>query len=217
MKNYKLIIFDLDGTLLDTTNGVVESVIYTVRQLGLPEFTYKEYLSFIGPPIPNSFSNRYELAGEDLKHAVTIFRDKYYENTLFEAEPYPHIFDVFTYFKNNDIHTAVATYKVEYAALKVLQHFHFDDYTDIIFGADTENRLSKSDIIMKCVHKFNYPKEQVLMIGDTMHDAKGAENLDIDFLAVTYGFGFKKGEDLSQIKHVAVADTPLEIMDWFNV
>jgi phosphoglycolate phosphatase len=216
MKNYKLVIFDLDGTLLDTTKGILASIGYTLNRLDLPLLQQDIMLSFIGPPVSDSFAKHYGLSGAVLQKAVEIYRDDYSNNRLFEAKPYAGIYDVFDYLRRNNIKTAIATYKREDYALRLLQYYKFDNYTNIIFGADNDNKLRKKDIIMKCINKAKSSTKEVVVVGDTTHDAMGAESLNVDFIAVTYGFGFKMGENISCIKPVACVDSPLELITWFN-
>jgi phosphoglycolate phosphatase len=217
MKNYKLVIFDLDGTILDTSEGILASVEYTIKQLGLPTLSSQELLTFIGPPVQDSFSRYYGLSGDSLQKATDTFKNNYSNCNLFLAKPYDGIYDVFDFLYENDIRSAIATYKREDYAIKLLKHFHFDKYTDIMFGADNENKLKKNDIISKCLEKSNARNyQEVIIIGDTFHDATGAADLNLDFIAVTYGFGFRKEDDLSQVKAITFVNNPAGIIHFFN-
>jgi phosphoglycolate phosphatase len=217
MKAYKLVIFDLDGTILDTTEGILASVEHTVRQLHLPSLTQEEMLTFIGPPVQESFAKYYGLSGHHLQDVADIFRANYSGDNLLLAKPYADIYSVFDYLCTNKITPAIATYKREDYALKLLKHFKFDQYTDIMFGADNENKLKKKDIILKCVEKSTEENfRNIVVIGDTMHDAIGAAECGLDFVAVKYGFGFKNADDLLQVNAVASVDHSLEIIEFFN-
>jgi phosphoglycolate phosphatase len=217
MKNYELVIFDLDGTILDTTEGIIASITYTINLFKLPQLSSEKLLSFIGPPIQDSFSKYYELSNEDIQKLTDTFRDNYSEYNLLLAKPYNGIYDVWHYLTRNNIKSAIATYKREDYALRLLQHFHFDSYTNVIFGGDYENILKKREIIARCIDKSNInDKKKIVIIGDTNYDAIAAESLNIDFIAVTYGFGFKKKEDLLGTKFITVVTTPLEIIKYIN-
>jgi len=216
MSKYRLVIFDLDGTILDTSEGILTSVEHTINQLGLPLLNRKEMLNFIGPPVQNSFAKYYKLSGTSLQQAADMFRDNYSKHHLLLAKPYEGIYEVFDYLRASNIQPAIATYKREDYAIKLLKYFKFDKYTDIMFGADNENKLTKADIIDKCKQKAQEQNlQKMIMIGDTNHDAIGAAEMGIDFLAVTYGFGFKNKDDLSGIKKTAIAKNPLEIIQLF--
>jgi phosphoglycolate phosphatase len=217
MSKYKLIIFDLDGTLLDTSEGILKSVKETVSHYNLYEIGEDIVQSFIGPPIQNSLEKYYGLTGEDLQEATEYFRNIYSQENLLYARAYAGIYELFQYLKTNGFVSSVATYKREDYAIRLLKSFHFDDYTDILFGADNFNKLKKDDIIRKCIEKAEIKDySQVLMVGDTAHDSLGAEKLGIDFLAVTYGFGFKNEKECTNVKCIAVVDTPLKIINALN-
>ena len=124
MKNkYKLVVFDLDGTILDTAEGILASVEYVVEKFGLPKLEKEILPSFIGPPIQDSFSKYYGLTENMLKAATTAFRDNYSSKTLLLAKPYDGIYKLFDYLSSRGIKIAVATYKREDYALKLLHHF----------------------------------------------------------------------------------------------
>lgn len=214
MERYKLAVFDLDGTILDTTEGVLSSIKYTIQKMGYPIPDTETLSCFIGPPIQDSFARTYGLSGDILQEAAAIFRNQYKDTDLLKAIPYDGIYSVFQELSDRGITPAVATYKREDYALTLLKHFHFDQYTGIMHGGDNENRLKKQDIIKKCVSEAGISDyRKVVMIGDTIHDAEGAARLGIDFIGVTFGFGFKSKSDLNGIPSVGCADTPLQLLE----
>ncbi len=216
MNRYDLAIFDLDGTLLDTTQGVVAAYKHTINRLGLPMIGDDELKSFIGPPVQEAFARRYGMEGEVLQELAGIFRDFYSTVTLFEAEAYDGIYTLFETFCKRGIKPSVATYKREDYALRLLKHFEFDKYTDIMFGGDHENKLKKKDIIEKCIAASGVnDKRKIVMIGDTISDAVGAELVGIDFIGVTYGFGFKTEEDRKDVKAQGFADSVPNLLKFF--
>jgi phosphoglycolate phosphatase len=217
MSKYRLLIFDLDGTLLDTAEGIIKSVKETISFFNLNEIGDEVIQNFIGPPIQNSLEKHCGIAGKELQEATNYFREVYSQKNLLYAKVYEGIYDLFQYLKDNSFIISIATYKREDYALKLLHSYNFDKYTDIFFGADNLNQLKKEDIIRKCIEKAGkYDRSEILMIGDTMHDSIGAENVGIDFLAVTYGFGFKNGNDCQSTKCIAYVDTPLKIINVLN-
>ena len=206
-------IFDLDGTLLDTREGVIESAKYAARELGFEELPYETMLTFVGPPIQNSFMNHYGCDEGTAQKAANIFRDYYKNTALLLAEPYEGIYDLCRVLKANGIKMSVATYKREDYALTLLRHFDFDKYCDPMHGADNNNVLKKEDIVRMCQEEMGATNETSVLIGDTDNDAKGAAKANTPFIAVTYGFGFKTAEDVSEYPHIGVADTPMEVAD----
>lgn len=212
---YDLVIFDVDGTMLDTTEGVLSSVKYTIDKFGLDKLSDEKLSAFIGPPIQDSFALNYGLSGDILQELATVFRNRYKDYDLLKAEPYDGIYDVFDVLEKNGIKTAVATYKREDYALTLLKHFVFDRYTQIMHGGDHFNKLKKCDIIEKCIDESSIKdKSRIVMVGDTPNDAIGAEKIGIDFIAVTFGFGFKTEEELSKIRKVGVAEKPMNLLEF---
>ena len=212
-KKYDLVVFDVDGTLLDTSEGVLSGVRYTIEHFGYAPLTQTQLRKFIGPPIQNSFADAYGLKGDVLQEVATVFRTEYKEHGLLKAVPYDGIYEVFEGLRERNIISAIATYKREDYALTLLDHFHFDQYTKIMHGADHENRLKKSDIIRMCIEESGVKDlSRVLMIGDTDNDAAGAKAMGVDFLAVSFGFGYRKGERVSDYPSIGTADTAYDIL-----
>ncbi len=207
----KNVIFDLDGTLLDTSEGILLSVEHTVRELGYGELTQEQKLSFIGPPVQVSLKRLYGLSDEEAQRGAGVFREFYKEKALLKAVPYEGIYDLCSDLRDRGIRMAVATYKREDYALKLLKHYDFDRYCDPMHGADNNNVLKKEDIIMMCVDEMGARKEECVLIGDTDNDAKGAMEAGIPFIAVTYGFGFKDKKDLDGFSCIGIADSPKKV------
>lgn len=216
MSKYKLAIFDVDGTLLNTTEGVLSSVIYTMKELGLEVPSQAELLKFIGPPIQDSFKRQYGLEGDILQEIATIFRNRYKGDDLLKAYPYEGIFEAIERLKNDSVKIAIATYKRQDYALRIMQHFGFDQYTEIIYGADHENKLKKMDIIKKCLDDSGIiDYKDAVMIGDSDNDAIGADKIGVNFIGVTYGFDFKEKKDVDRFPNIGTATSPLEILKFF--
>lgn len=207
------VIFDLDGTLLDTTEGVLESAVYAAEQMGFEKLPYKTMLKFVGPPIQNSFMKYYNCDIETAQKAANIFRTYYVNNGLFKAKLYDGIYDLCDYLKSKGYKMAVATYKREDYAITILKHFGFDKYCISMHGADNENRLTKADIVNICIEELGGTKLNTVLIGDTVHDATGAVKAGIKFIPVLYGFGFLEPKDLIEIKHIGYACSPREIIN----
>ncbi|MCQ2519078.1 MAG: HAD-IA family hydrolase [Lachnospiraceae bacterium] len=187
----KYVIFDLDGTLLDTSVGVKQAICYTVKQYGLPVPTEEEMDTFIGPPIYESFVRYYKMSDEESKKATEIFRDAYKNQFLMGATAYDGIYDLLKKLKSLGIKTGVATNKRDDYAKVLLRGFGFDEYFDFILGSDMENKMKKPDIVIKCMEALGaVDKQEVILVGDTVFDMEAAEQIGIGFIGVTYGFGF---------------------------
>lgn len=214
--SYKYALFDLDGTIADTTEGVIYSAREIVKKLGLRTLTPEEELSLIGPPLQKSFVDIYNMSQEDAQKTADGFRIYYSDKGLFMAKLYDGIIPLAEKLTSIGVKIAVATYKREDYARRLMNYFGFDKYAGIIYGADNMNRLTKADIIEKCVCDFRPEnRREVVMIGDTAHDSKGAGQSGVDFIGVTYGFGFKTADDVISAGGIGAADSPMEIMRYF--
>lgn len=194
-KHTPILLFDLDGTLLDTSEGIRKSVKETLRLMELPQLSEEVIRTFVGPPINRSLQSTFHLSDEDTVRGTNLFRDLYKDKYLFEAKPYPELYEVLAELAQAGYRLGVATYKREDYALRLLDHFHLTECFQVIHGCDFESRLSKTEILRMTLADLGCenPKDATL-IGDTVHDQKSAEECGMSFLAVTYGFGFVPGE-----------------------
>ena len=207
------VIFDLDGTLLDTSPGIIESVQYTIRELGWQTLNKQQLLSFIGPPLGASFVHCCGCSPEEAQHAVTVFRKYYQEGAVFDANPYDGILQLCAAFCARGIRMAAATNKPERFAVALLHRFGLDEYIHPICGADEEGTLKKSDLIRLSMQGMQAEVPETVLIGDTENDAEGARQTGVHFLAVTYGFGFRTAEDVKDYAAIGIAETPAGIAD----
>ncbi len=217
MKAYDIAIFDLDGTLLDTSEGVLSSVKYVIKEMGLPMPSEETLRTFIGPPVSESLTTVFGLSHEDVQYGTELFRNHYKNTDLLKAIPYEGIYEVFENLLNMGITPAVATYKRQDYTTRLLQHFNFHQYTNILYGSDFDGKLKKKDIIVKCMKKCGIDNYQrAVMIGDTIYDAAGAKELSIDFIGVTYGFGFKTDTEIFSYNAVGSVDAPVQLLKYFR-
>lgn len=213
MRTYDAAIFDLDGTLLDTAEGIYSSVGYVIKKLGLGDVSDEVMRSFIGPPMQTSFSRVFGMEKKDADAAADMFRNRYKESDLFLARPYDGIFETIEKLKHAGIRSAVATYKRQDYAEKILTHFGFDRVCEVMCGADFAGKLSKRDIIENAMKDLGVAdRTRAVMIGDSDNDAIGAAQLGVPFIAVTYGFGFADEDAAGEFSNIGVAATPLDIV-----
>lgn len=211
-----MIIFDLDGTLLDTSEGSIKSIDFTIKHMGYAPISEEIKQSFIGPPIFNSLKLTYHLSDDEAQKATEVFREAYKSKFLYKARIYEGIVPLLQTLHDKGYILAVASYKRDDYCKMLVQHFGLDSYFECILGSDSQNTLTKADIIKKCMQECNQTKTQnVILVGDSAHDAIGAQTLSLDFIAVTYGFGFKKNE-MIPYPHKGYANTPIEVLNYLN-
>lgn len=216
MKDYRLIIFDLDGTLADTSEGIFNSIRYTQEKMGLfPPETDEQMRSHIGPPVEESYHRIFELTGERLQQAAAYHKEYALQKGLYEASLYDGIPELLGQLKPNH-KLAVATLKFEETATQMLQHLGIAQYFDIICGAIPGQHTTKLDTLHRARQHCNATPAQTLLIGDSRYDALGAQQDAIDFLAVTYGFGFRTEADAAEFPNVSCAGNEVELLSFFK-
>lgn len=217
---YKAILFDLDGTLADTTEGVYKSAEYALEKMNIPNEKFGDLRRFIGPPLQTTFSEAYHMDKENTDKATAYFREYYGDKGVFMCKPYDNMNDTLLKLKAHGYKLGVATYKKDGYA-KILLKDKFSDVFDVINGADSKGVLTKSEIIEKTIVDLKCEKSETVMIGDTIFDLEGALAAGIDFIAVTYGFGFTCDDDLKSSKNVTCRNelrsfnNPAEIAEYF--
>lgn len=207
----RAVLFDLDGTLLDTSEGIVDSASFAVSQLGYDPLPMEALLKFVGPPIQNSLMSYLGLTEEEAQKGANIFRDYYKTKALFKARLYPGIMDLLKQLKAQGKKIGVATYKREDYAMDLLRHFGIAELCDVIHGADNNNSLTKADIVEMCIKEIGVPKSNIVLVGDTDHDAKGAQNAGIGFIAVTWGFGYTPDTTSLNYDYLKIVAKPSEL------
>lgn len=195
---YQVVLFDLDGTLTDSREGICKSVQYALVKVGRPAPELKDLECFIGPPLKTSFREFYQITGEEADRAVAFYRERYSDVGKYENKPYEGISELLDALKKAGYVLAVASSKPELYVEDILKYFHLYEYFDYVVGSDMEGkRGEKEDVIREAFHRMGLDekmrKEQAVMIGDRHFDINGAKYFGIDSIGVTYGFA-KDGE-----------------------
>ena len=206
----KCAIFDLDGTLLDTSPGIFESVCYAAQKLGYPQLSREQLQRFIGPPLKASFQRCYGCNDMAADRLTAAYREHYREGAMLHAMPYKGVFSLCESLYNLGMQVAVATSKPQLFADLILRHFGFNQYLTCVHGADLAGRLNKADLIRACAEDVNVFPEECVMIGDTEHDGRGALEAGVPFIVAGYGFGHP--EEMAKYPCIGVANAPLEIL-----
>lgn len=212
--NYKGILFDLDGTLTASGEGITRSVQYALGKMGKPELgkDRKKLEIFVGPPLLEQFMNYGGFSEEEAAEAVKYYRERYSVTGIFENKPYPGVKELLEGLKEKGLVLAVASSKPDQMVKIVLKHFHLDTYFDVILGSDISRpRMTKAEVIMQVLEKMNCldKRNQVIMVGDRHYDVFGAKEAGLSCIGVTYGYGTK--EELLKAGAVKTADSTRDL------
>ncbi|KWW30194.1 MAG: phosphoglycolate phosphatase [bacterium P3] len=206
MKHYDLIVFDLDGTLADTSTGIYNAIRYTQAKMGLyPPETEEQMRSHIGPPVEESYHRIFGLTDDRLAQAVALHKEYSLRQGLYEASLYDGMETLLPMLKTR-FRLAVATLKFEETAIEMLSRLKVAACFTTICGATPGIPESKKQILERCLSVCRCRKESALLIGDSLYDAIGAEQAGIDFVGVTYGFGFASRDDADSFRNEGCAD-----------
>lgn len=214
---YKAILFDLDGTLTESGEGITKSVQYALEKLGKPVPPLEELRVFVGPPLMEQFMKYADLDEEGARLAVKYYRERYSTVGIFENRPYPGVEEMLAELREKGYSLAVASSKPERFVLQILEHFQLSDYFDEIVGSEMDGRrTSKSEVIEEALARLDLSehREQVVMVGDKEHDVLGARACKIPCIAVSYGYGIK--EELLEAKPLKIVDSAAQIADFFG-
>ncbi len=211
--NVKAILFDLDGTLMNTKQGILLSLDQIVEAHGLEPIPFSQKKSFVGPPMQQSLMNHYGIS-KGLAHKYAMeFRKLYAGDNCLLARTYPHMRTTLALLRLEGYRLGVATYKRQDVAQKVLDHFGLSKYFDVIFGSDFQGTLTKSDIVARAVEAVGAKPENTIMIGDTRGDGLAAKDVGCKFIPVTYGYGFVQAKEANDLLPVGVCHSVDDIRD----
>lgn len=207
MSKYKVILFDLDGTLSDPKEGITKSVQYALDKMEIAESDLDKLERFIGPPLQVSFTEYYHFNEEETQKAIQFYRERFKEKGMYENMLYPDTRGLLQSLQEQGFILAVATSKPTVFAEQILEYFQIGKYFEMIVGSNLDGtRSAKAEIIQYIIDKYpKYTLEEFIMIGDRKHDLIGANKTGIDSIGVTYGYGSL--EELNDEKPTFIADS----------
>lgn len=209
MKNYSVVLFDLDGTLSDPKIGITKSVQHALQKAGVMVNDLDELEPFIGPPLQVSFQEIYGFNDTQITQAIRDYRERFTERGMFENKLYEDIPALLAHLKQQGYILTIATSKPTVFAEQIIKYFQLESYFDLVVGSHLDgSRSAKGEIIAEVLQQLDsYPKDQFIMIGDRKYDLIGARENQIDAIGVTYGFG-----SLEELKN----EEPTYIVDHVN-
>jgi len=208
---YTAVLFDLDGTIVDSAPGITATLAHTLEAMGEPIPTPAELLAWVGPPIMDSFRDLGGFSLEESHRALEIYRQKYILEGVFDAKVYTGVEHVLRAISEARIPLSLATSKPETPATLVLEHYDLAHYFDELTGAsDDEKRSKKADVVAEALRRLaanDADLSRPVMIGDRIHDIEGAAANGIPTIYVTWGYG----SPAEVAGAVAVVDTPEQL------
>ena len=211
--NQKTILFDLDGTLTDSGEGIINCATLALEHFGLPVPSRKEMGVFVGPPLDETFI-QFGVPADKVQEAVRVFRSRYLVTGKFENTPYPGIHQLLQTLKTQGHDLYVATSKPETTAVEILNKFQLAPFFTRICGATFDGtRVHKADVIAYLLGQIGDPGH-VLMVGDTEFDVLGAAAHGISTIGVSWGYG--KVSAMEEAGAIAIANTMDELLQYIN-
>lgn len=194
MSNFDAVLFDFDGTVADTGDGVFACVRYAIDSYGLEQPSDSEIRKFIGPPMVTSYHALYpQLTDDEVMSLVNRFREKYKSDGLFNYRIYDGMLELLKKLRSNEIKTAVASSKPQEELERIIKASELCKYIDCIVGTDiTYKDSDKATIVGEAIKRLGADKSRVLMVGDRKFDIIGAHKIGIPCVAVLYGYGSRE-------------------------
>ncbi|QEO09080.1 HAD hydrolase-like protein [Protaetiibacter larvae] len=187
------VLFDLDGTIVDSAPGIVSSLAHTLEQLGLPVPTPAELLAWVGPPILDSFRDRAGLDHEESLRALAVYRTHYRAVGILDAAPYPGVVDAIRAIHAAGIALSLATSKPESSATVILEGIGVIDAFDELTGAtEDETRSAKADVVAEALRRLTadgFDVSGAVMVGDRILDIEGARANGLPTIFASWGYG----------------------------
>jgi len=207
----KAVLFDLDGTLSNSKEGITKCVQYALKHFGIEEPDLEKLAVFIGPPLVDSFMKYYGFSEEKAREATAKYRERYTPIGVHETTMYPGTRECLEELKKQGYVIGMASSKPEQYCKVVLEDFGILELFDDVVGATMDGRIDSKEQVLEEVFRrwSHFEKDEICLIGDTMYDVEGANAHDIPCIAVTYGFG--DVEEMRAGGAVAFIDSLLEL------
>lgn len=205
MKNYKYILFDLDGTLTDPAEGITNSVAYSLKKFGIDIEDKSTLNKFIGPPLLDSFMEFYGFSEEKAQTAIDYYREYFRSTGIYENRVYGGVEEMLEKLKKGGREIILATSKPEPFAKEILRHFCLEKYFLFAAGSNFDGtRCAKAEVIEYALESVGIEdKSAAVMIGDRKHDIIGAQKTGLDSIGVLFGYGSRAELEAAGATYIA--------------
>ena len=207
---YNAILFDLDGTLTDSGEGIINCAIPALEHFGITPPEREKLRVFVGPPLHETFV-KFGVPADKADEAVRIFRSRYIPIGKFENSPYPGIREMLEALQNHGHRLYVATSKPEVMALEIMEHFDLARYFTRICGASFDKSRSTKEAVIAYLLEESGEKDRMIMVGDTKFDVLGAKVHGISAIGVAWGYG--QVQDMVEAGAIGIANTTQELLE----
>jgi phosphoglycolate phosphatase len=209
---YTAILFDLDGTISDSAPGILESMTHTFRTVGVPVPDHATLMSFVGPPIMDTFRTAMGMDDAQAEHTLAVYREHYLSRGALDSAMFPGIDVVLRTLHEAGLPISTATSKPETPATVILDHYGLTRYIDFVTGAsDDEVRSAKADVVAEALRRLQAAGHDVsrpVLVGDRLHDVEGARVHGVPVVFAEWGYGAPSEAEGT----VAQAATPLDLL-----
>lgn len=189
---YRAVIFDFDGTICDTGEGILKSAKYALDAFGYDTPDYQKLTCFIGPPLMITFQEEFHADPSTADELVKKFRERYTNEGVYESYLYDGVKELLSTLKKDNIKIAIASSKPTEYIETLLNRFGVRGYFDVVCGVSfTADCEPKSSIIARCQKELDLPGNEMIMVGDRKYDIDGAKANMIDSVGVLWGYGSK--------------------------
>jgi len=209
---FSAILFDLDGTISDSAPGILESLTYTFRKVGVPVPDHATLMSFVGPPIMDTFTTAMGMDQAQAERTLAVYREHYFSHGALDSAMFPGIDVVLRTLHEAGLPISTATSKPETPATYILEHYGLTGDIDIITGAsDDEVRSSKADVVEEALKRLDargFDTSRPVLVGDRLHDVEGATVHGVPVVFAEWGYGSPAEAEGT----IAQAATPLDLL-----
>lgn len=212
MKKY--ILFDFDGTVFDSAEGITKSVQYALGKMGI-HAELDELMCFAGPPLDEMFALRYGMSEDEAQTAVRFYRERYTPIGWEECTPFAGMHELMHKLRDKGAKIAVATSKPRRFAEQILEKYGMSDAFDLVCGSEFDGtRGQKWEVIEYALQSFGISPDEAIMVGDRKYDVIGAERCGVDCVGVR--FGYAEPGELEAAGAVYVAEDADDLFDYLT-
>ena len=214
MRSYDYVIFDFDGTVTDTGEGILKSLQYSFEQMGHEVPDLSDLKKFIGPPIHYSYVNFYGIDESEVEQYIKKYRERYRKIGIYECFVYDGMLETLKPLRENGVKLGIASSKPIKLVYDVMEYLRLTEYFDAVVGTqfDDSNHPGKTDLVLQSMEKLgDKDKKRTLMVGDRFFDIDGAAGAGVDSVGVTYGYGSR--EEFMEHNATYIVDSPKDILN----